>query len=53
MDGLRVVDASIMPVVPSVALNPTTMMIAERIAKAAYTGERGAGQRGGQTAPAA
>jgi len=34
IDGLRVIDASIMPVVPSVALNPTTMMIAERIAKA-------------------
>ena len=34
VDGLRVVDASIMPVVPSVALNPTTIMIAERIAKA-------------------
>ncbi len=38
IDGLRVVDASIMPVVPSVALNPTTIMIAERIAKAAYPG---------------
>jgi choline dehydrogenase len=36
IDGLRVVDASIMPVVPSVALNPTTIMIAERIAKAVY-----------------
>jgi choline dehydrogenase len=34
IDGLRVVDASIMPVVPSVALNPTTIMIAERVAKA-------------------
>jgi choline dehydrogenase len=33
VDGLRVVDASIMPVVPSVALNPTTIMIAERIAR--------------------
>ena len=38
IDGLRVVDASIMPVVPSVALNTTTIMIAERIAKAAYPG---------------
>jgi choline dehydrogenase len=36
VEGLRVVDASIMPVVPSVALNPTTIMIAERIAKAVY-----------------
>ena len=36
IDGLRVVDASIMPVVTSVALNPTTIMIAERIAKAVY-----------------
>jgi choline dehydrogenase-like flavoprotein len=36
LSGLRVVDASIMPVVPSVAINPTTIMIAERIAKAAY-----------------
>jgi choline dehydrogenase len=36
IDGLRVIDASIMPVVPSVALNPTTIMIAERIAKAVY-----------------
>ncbi len=39
IEGLRVVDASIMPVVPSVAINPTTIMIAERIAKAVYTGE--------------
>jgi choline dehydrogenase len=39
IDGLRVVDASIMPVVPSVAINTTTIMIAERIAKAAYMGE--------------
>jgi choline dehydrogenase len=37
IDGLRVIDASIMPVVPSVAINPTTIMIAERIAKAVYT----------------
>jgi choline dehydrogenase len=37
--GLRVVDASIMPVVPSVALNPTTIMIAERIANALYAAE--------------
>jgi choline dehydrogenase len=41
IDGLRVVDASIMPVVPSVALNPTTIMIAERIAKAVYATEPG------------
>jgi choline dehydrogenase len=36
LSAVRVVDASIMPVVPSVALNPTTIMIAERIAKAVY-----------------
>ena len=53
IDGLRVVDASIMPVVPSVALNPTTIMIAERIAKAVYTGERGPSTRGVQVAPMA
>jgi len=41
LSGLRVVDASIMPVVPSVALNPTTIMIAERIAKAVYPSELG------------
>jgi choline dehydrogenase len=35
IDGLRVVDASIIPVVPSVAINPTTIMVAERIAKMA------------------
>ena len=39
IDGLRVVDASIIPVVPSVAINPTTIMIAERIAKAVYARE--------------
>jgi choline dehydrogenase len=49
LSGLRVVDASIMPVVPSVALNPTTIMIAERIAKAVYASERGS-DRGGQAA---
>jgi choline dehydrogenase len=38
IEGLRVVDASIMPGVPSVALNPTTIMIAERIAKAIRAG---------------
>ncbi|WP_051323624.1 GMC family oxidoreductase [Candidatus Solirubrobacter pratensis] len=36
-DALRVVDASIIPDVPSVAINPTTIMIAERIARAVYT----------------
>src|SRR4051794_20909292 len=41
IDRLRVVDASIMPVVPSVAINPTTIMIAERIAKAVYAAEPG------------
>jgi choline dehydrogenase len=53
IDGLRVVDASIMPGVPSVALNPTTIMIAERIAKAVYTREAGASHRGVQAAPTA
>ncbi len=52
IDGLRVVDASIMPVVTSVALNPTTIMIAERIAKTVYAGQPGASHRGVQT-PAA
>ena len=53
IDGLRVIDASIMPVVPSVALNPTTIMIAERIANAVYGGELGSGRRGAQAAPTA
>ena len=45
LEGLRVIDASIMPVVPSVAINPTTIMIAERIAKTVYAteAERGVG----------
>ena len=51
VDGLRVVDASIMPVVPSVAINPTTIMIAERIAKAVYTGQPGISHRDVQAAP--
>lgn len=41
IDGLRVVDASIMPVVVSVALNPTTIMVAERIAQAVYGSQPG------------
>ena len=45
LDGLRVVDASIIPVVPSVALNPTTIMIAERIAKTVYAAQRGPSAR--------
>jgi choline dehydrogenase len=53
INGLRVVDASIMPVVVSVALNPTTIMIAERIAKAVYASEPGPIHRGVQAAPAA
>jgi choline dehydrogenase len=53
IDGLRVLDASIMPVVPSVALNPTTIMIAERIAKAVYASEPGPIRRGAQVAPTA
>ena len=51
IDGLRVVDASIMPVVPSVALNPTTIMIAERIAKVAYASEPRPLHSGVQAAP--
>jgi choline dehydrogenase len=51
IDGLRVVDASIMPVVVSVALNPTTIMIAERIAKAVYGSEPGPIHRGVRVAP--
>jgi choline dehydrogenase len=53
IDGLRVVDASIMPVVVSVALNPTTIMIAERIAKAVYAGGAGPSRREVQVAPTA
>jgi choline dehydrogenase len=36
LSGLRVVDASIIPVVPSVAINVTTIMVAERIARLVY-----------------
>jgi choline dehydrogenase len=36
LTGLRVVDASIIPVVPSVAINPTTIMLAEQIAATTY-----------------
>jgi choline dehydrogenase len=53
IDGLRVVDASIMPVVPSVALNATTIMIAERIAKAVYASSLGPIDSGVQAAPTA
>jgi hypothetical protein len=35
-----------------VALNPTTIMIAERIAKLAYAGEPGPNHRGAHLAPA-
>jgi choline dehydrogenase len=52
IDGLRVVDASIMPAVPSVALNPTTIMIAERIAKMVYASAAGPGDGRVQMAPA-
>jgi choline dehydrogenase len=53
IDGLRVVDASIMPVVPSVAISPTTIMIAERIAHAVYASEPGVSHRGAEVAPTA
>jgi choline dehydrogenase len=53
IDGLRVVDASIMPVVVSVALNPTTIMIAERIAKVVYASSPGPIGSGVQAAPTA
>jgi choline dehydrogenase len=53
IEGLRVVDASIIPVVPSVAINPTTIMIAERIANAVYGSEPGPIHRGVQAAPTA
>jgi choline dehydrogenase-like flavoprotein len=52
IDSLRVVDASIMPVVTSVALNPTTIMIAERIAKSVYAAGAGPSRRGVEVAPA-
>jgi choline dehydrogenase len=52
IDGLRVVDASIMPVVTSVALNPTTIMIAERIARSVYAGGPGPSHRGVEVAGA-
>ena len=53
IDGLRVVDASIIPAVPSVAINPTTIMVAERIAKRVYATEPAMGRRGAQMAPTA
>jgi choline dehydrogenase len=53
IDGLRVVDASIMPVVPSVALNATTIMIAERIAKTVYASSVGPIDSGVHAAPTA
>ena len=51
--GLRVIDASIMPTVVSVALNPTTIMIAERIAKAVFAHEAAPGRPAVQAAPTA
>jgi choline dehydrogenase len=53
VDGLRVVDASIIPVVPSVAINPTTIMVAERIAKRMYGSEPGPIDRGARVVPTA
>jgi len=51
--ALRVVDASIIPVVPSVATNPTTIMIAERIAKVVYASDAEPRHRGVEVASAA
>ena len=36
VEGLRVVDASVMPAVPSAATNLTTIMVAEHIARRVY-----------------
>jgi choline dehydrogenase-like flavoprotein len=52
VDRLRIVDASIMPVVPSVAINPTVIMLAERIAKAVYASDPGVSDRSAEAAPA-
>jgi choline dehydrogenase len=38
LDGLRVVDASIIPEVPSTVTNLTTIMVAERIYERVYAG---------------
>jgi choline dehydrogenase len=51
LSGLRVIDASVIPVVPSVAINPTTIMLAERIAKAVYASEPGPSHREARLAP--
>jgi choline dehydrogenase-like flavoprotein len=32
LQGLRVIDASIMPTIPRVPINPTTVLIAEKLA---------------------
>lgn len=44
--GLRVVDASILPRVPSTATNVTTIMVAEHIARRAYAASDGATSNG-------
>jgi choline dehydrogenase len=36
VEGLRVIDASIMPEEPTVATNPTVLMIAEHLAARAF-----------------
>jgi choline dehydrogenase len=51
IQGLRVVDASIIPVVTSVAINPSTIMVAERIAKTVYGSEPGPLVRAARMAP--
>jgi 5-(hydroxymethyl)furfural/furfural oxidase len=48
IEGLRVVDASIFPVVPCANTNFPTLMVAEKIADAIIAGESGGGFETGQ-----